>query len=566
MYPQFRAIIQYRLKTVGKEEHMNNNRQSYNAGEKITALYCRLSRDDELQGDSNSIINQKAILQKYADDNGFRNTFLFVDDGYSGTTFDRPDWNRLMGLVDEGRVGTIIVKDMSRLGRDYLKVGMYTEMVFPNADIRFIAINNGVDSANQSENDMTPFINIFNEFYAKDTSRKIRAVFKAKGQSGKPLSTNPPYGYVKDPEDKTHWLVDEKAAEVVREIFRLCIQGYGVSEIAKEITKQHILNPTAYAKAGGRSVPDNRGGDNDYTWRGSTVSHMLSRPEYLGHTVNFKTYRKSYKQKKQLKRDPSEWQIFENTHEAIVDRETYDIVQRIRNGRRRRTPMGEMPLLSGMVFCADCGAKLYQVRSTTFKPGQEYMVCATYRKRGKEVCSSHQIRNSVIEEFLLDGIRSMTAYVREHEDEFVEMVTMLSKAETEKALRDEKRELEQAQTRVRKLDAIIQRLYEDNVEGKISDERFAKMSENYESEQKSLERRIIEIRSSIATQKENCINVNSFVALVRKHTDIQELNAEAILEFVERLEVFQPARVGGRKVQRLRIVWNCIGEFTPPQP
>lgn len=566
MYPQFRAIIQYRLKTVGKEEHMNNNRQSYNAGEKITALYCRLSRDDELQGDSNSIINQKAILQKYADDNGFRNTFLFVDDGYSGTTFDRPDWNRLMGLVDEGRVGTIIVKDMSRLGRDYLKVGMYTEMVFPNADIRFIAINNGVDSANQSENDMTPFINIFNEFYAKDTSHKIRAVFKAKGQSGKPLSTNPPYGYVKDPEDKTHWLVDEKAAEVVREIFRLCIQGYGVSEIAKEITKQHILNPTAYAKAGGRSVPDNRGGDNDYTWRGSTVSHMLSRPEYLGHTVNFKTYRKSYKQKKQLKRDPSEWQIFENTHEAIVDRETYDIVQRIRNGRRRRTPMGEMPLLSGMVFCADCGAKLYQVRSTTFKPGQEYMVCATYRKKGKDQCTSHQIRNSVIEEFLLDGIRSMTAYVREHEDEFVEMVTMLSKAETEKALRDEKRELEQAQTRVRKLDAIIQRLYEDNVEGKISDERFAKMSENYESEQKSLERRIIEIRSSIATQKENCINVNSFVALVRKHTDIQELNAEAILEFVERLEVFQPARVGGRKVQRLRIVWNCIGEFTPPQP
>lgn len=544
---------------------MNNNRQSYNAGEKITALYCRLSRDDELQGDSNSIINQKAILQKYTDDNGFRNTFLFVDDGYSGTTFDRPDWNRLMGLVDEGRVGTIIVKDMSRLGRDYLKVGMYTEMVFPNADIRFIAINNGVDSANQSENDMTPFINIFNEFYAKDTSRKIRAVFKSKGQSGKPLSTNPPYGYVKDPEDKTHWLVDEKAAEVVREIFRLCIQGYGVSEIAKEITKQHILNPTAYAKAGGRSVPDNRGGDNDYTWRGSTVSHMLSRPEYLGHTVNFKTYRKSYKQKKQLKRDPSEWQIFENTHEAIIDRETYDIVQRIRDGRRRVTPMGEMPTLSGMVFCADCGAKLYQVRGRNL-PQSEYMVCATYRKRGKEVCSSHQIRNSVIEEFLLDGIRSMTAYVREHEDEFVEMVTMLSKAETEKALRDEKRELEQAQTRVRKLDAIIQRLYEDNVEGKISDERFAKMSENYESEQKSLERRIIEIRSSIATQKENCINVNSFVALVRKHTDIQELNAEAILEFVERLEVFQPARVGGRKVQRLRIVWNCIGEFTPPQP
>lgn len=544
---------------------MNNNRQSYNAEEKITALYCRLSRDDELQCDSNSIINQKAILQKYADDNGFRNTSLFVDDGYSGTTFDRPDWNRLMGLVDEGKIGTIIVKDMSRLGRDYLKVGMYTEMVFPNADIRFIAINNGVDSANQAENDMTPFINIFNEFYAKDTSRKIRAVFKAKGQSGKPLSTNPPYGYVKDPEDKTHWLVDEEAAEVVREVFRLCVQGYGVSQIANEITKRHIMNPTAYAKHHGRTIPDNREFTGDYIWGKSTISHMLSRPEYLGHTVNFKTYRKSYKQKKQLKRDPSEWQIFENTHEAIIDRETYDIVQRIRDGRRRVTPMGEMPALSGMVFCADCGAKLYQVRGRNL-PQSEYMVCATYRKRGKDVCSSHQIRNSVIEEFLLDGIRSMTAYVREHEDEFVEMVTKLSKAETEKALRDEKRELEQAEARVHKLDTIIQRLYEDNVEGKISDERFAKMSENYESEQKSLERRIVELLSSIATQKENCINVNSFVALVRKHTDIQELNAEVIREFVERIEVFQPVRVGGRKVQRLRIVWNCIGEFTPPQP
>lgn len=533
---------------------------------KITALYERLSRDDEQAGESNSILNQKKYLEEYARQKGMRNIRHFCDDGYSGVSFNRPGFAALLEEIEAGRVENLLVKGLSRLGRNYLQVGYYTEMIFPNADIRFIAINNGVDSANQSENDMTPFINIFNEFYAKDTSRKIRAVFKAKGQSGKPLSTNPPYGYVKDPEDKTHWLVDEEAAEVVREIFRLCIQGYGVSEIAKEITKQHILNPTAYAKAGGRSVPDNRGGDNDYTWRGSTVSHMLSRPEYLGHTVNFKTYRKSYKQKKQLKRDPSEWQIFENTHEAIVDRETYDIVQRIRNGRRRRTPMGEMPLLSGMVFCADCGAKLYQVRSTKFRPGQEYMVCATYRKKGKDQCNSHQIRNSVIEEFLLDGIRSMTAYVREHEDEFVEMVTKLSKAETEKALRDKKRELEQAETRVHKLDTIIQRLYEDNVEGKISNERFAKMAENYESEQKSLERRIIELRSSIATQKENCINVNSFVALVRKHTDIQELNAEVIREFVERVEVFQPARVGGRKVQRLRIVWNCIGEFTPPQP
>ena len=355
---------------------------------------------------------------------------------------------------------------------------------------------------------------------------------------------------MKDPEDKTHWIIDEEAAAVVREIFRLCVQGYGVSQIAKEITKRRIMNPTAYAKHHGRTIPDNREFAGDYIWGNSTVSHMLSRPEYLGSTVNFKTYRKSYKQKKQLHRDPSEWQIFENTHEAIIDRETYDIVQRIRDGRRRVTPMGEMPTLSGMVFCADCGAKLYQVRGRNL-PQSEYMICATYRKRGKEVRSSHQIRNSVIEEFLLDGIRNVTAYVREHEEKFVEMAAKLSKAETEKTLQDEKRELEQTQARIHKLDTIIQRLYEDNVECKISDERFAKMSESYEAEQKTLEERITVLRGNIAAQQANRVNVDSFIALVRKHTDIRELNAEIIREFVERIEVFQAERVCGKRFRNL---------------
>ena len=471
-----------------------------------------------------------------------------------------------MELVDDGKVGTIIVKDMSRLGRDYLKVGMYTEMIFPNADIRFIAINNGVDSDNQAENDMTPFINIFNEFYAKDTSRKIRAVFKAKGQAGKPLCTNPPYGYVKDPEDKLHWIVDEEAAKVVREIFHLCVQGYGVSQIAKEITKRHIMNPTAHLKSLGIGVPDNREDEHDdYRWQGSTISHMLSRPEYLGHTVNFKTYRKSYKQKKQLKNDPANWQIFENTHEAIIDQETYDIVQRIRDGRRRVTPMGEMPALSGMVFCADCGAKMYQVRDRNL-PQSEYMVCATYRKKGKDICPSHQIRNSVIEKYLLAGIREITGYVQANEDEFVEMITKKSRAEVDRSLRDGKRELEQSQARIHKLDEIIQRLYEDNIEGKISDERFAKMSENYEAEQKTLECRVTELRSMIASQQESSVNVNLFLAKVRKYTDIRELTPEIIREFVERIEIFKPEQMNGHRVQRMRIVWNCIGEFMPPQP
>ena len=540
-----------------------NKRQLYTT-DKITALYCRLSRDDELQGDSNSIKNQKAMLKKYADDNGFRNTEFFVDDGYSGTNFDRPDWQKLMCLINDGKVGTLIVKDMSRLGRDYLKVGMYTEMVFPNADVRFIAINNGVDSNNQTENDMTPFINIFNEFYAKDTSRKIRAVFKAKGQSGKPLSTNPPYGYIKDPNDKTHWIVDEHAADVVREIFHLCVQGYGISQIAKDISNRHIMNPTAHAKANNITIPDNRQYAGDYIWADSTVSLMLSRPEYLGHTVNFKTYRKSYKQKKQLKNDPSEWQIFENTHEAIIDQETFDIVQRIRDGRRRVTPMGEMPILSGMVFCGDCGAKLYQVRHRGWEHSKEYMVCATYRKRGKDMCTSHQIRNCVIEDFLLDGIKNLTAYVREHENEFLEMVTKKNRADSDQHLHKIQRELEQSESRIKKLDLIIQRLYEDNIEGKISDDRFVKMSENYENEQMQLESQTNELRKEIANEQNNSANADSFLKLVHKYTDIQELNAEIIREFVEKIYVYKAEKVDGKKIQCLKIVWNCIGDFNPP--
>ena len=541
------------------------NRQSQTAAKNdlITALYCRLSRDDELQGDSNSIKNQKAILQKYATDNGFGNIQFFVDDGYSGTTFDRPDWQRLSGMIDEGQIGTLIVKDMSRLGRDYLQVGMLTEMVFPNNDVRFIAVNNGVDSVNGTENDMTPFINLFNEFYAKDTSRKIRAVFKAKGNAGKPLCTNPPYGYIKDPEDKNHWIIDETAAEVVREIFHLCVQGYGGSKIANIITAKHIMNPTAHAKALGIGVSDNRSTADDYKWGNSTISHMLTRQEYIGSTVNFKTYRKSYKQKKQLKNDPDNWQIFEGTHEAIIDSETFAIVQRLREGRRRVTPMGEMPILSGMLFCADCGAKLYQVRHRGWTHDKEHFVCATYRKV-KGGCSSHQIRNVVVEELLLDGIRNITAFARDHEDEFVQMVTDKTRAEVNRSLRDDKRELEQAQVRAGKLDDIIQRLYEDNLDGKISDERFAKMTASYEDEQKTLESRIRELKAAIGTVTENASNVDAFLKLVRRYTDIQELTAEIIREFVEKIYVYKAERIDGKRVQRIKIVWNCIGEFIPP--
>ena len=532
---------------------------------RFTALYCRLSRDDELQGDSNSIKNQKLILQKYADDNGFRNTRFFVDDGYSGTTFDRPDFQRMIAEMDAGRIGTVIVKDMSRLGRDYLKVGFYTEVAFPEADVRFIAINNGVDSANQQESDLTPFINIFNEFYAKDTSKKIRAVFKAKGQSGKPLCTNPPYGYKKDPDDKTRWIVDDEAAVVVKEIFHLCMSGYGPTQIAKELRKRRIETPAEYGKRVGVNVPAAKQRENDdpCRWTTSTVVHILERREYTGCTVNFKTYKKSYKSKKQVKNDPSEWAIFEGMHEAIIEPEVYDTVQKIRDGRRRQTPMGEMPALSGMVYCADCGNKLYQVRGRCL-PQSEYMVCATYRKKGKSVCPSHQIRNSVIEQLLLEDLQRVTAYARNHEDEFLRLVTRNSEKALDRELRDCRKEYEQAKARIAKLDTLIQRIYEDNVEGKISDDRFAKLSGNYEAEQAQLQSRVEELQWFLDDAKEKSLNADHFLALVRKYTDIRELDAEIIREFVERINVFQAEKVDGHRQQRIQIIYNCIGAVDLP--
>lgn len=531
-----------------------NNRQSSDTitNGKITALYCRLSRDDELQGESNSIVNQKTMLKKYAEDNGFRNIVFFVDDGYSGTNFNRPDWIRLTGLIDEGRVATIIVKDMSRLGRDYLQVGMYTEMVFPNADIRFIAINNGVDSANQVDNDMTSFINLFNEFYAKDTSKKIKAVFKAKGNSGKPLCTNPPYGYLKDPNDKNHWVIDEQAAPVVKDIFRMCVEGKGP-------LGQGIPTPTELYAAIGINVPARKSEQAGF-WQQRTIADILSKQGYLGHIVNFKTRKKSFKCKKKINNAPSEWIIFKNVHEPIVDQETFDIVQRIRDGRRRLTPMGEMPVLSGMLFCANCGAKLYQVRARGWTHEQEHFVCATYRKI-KGGCSSHQIHNVQVEEILLREIRKITAYAREHEDEFVELVTKQSEKELNQQLRNSHKELEQATTKITKLDTIIQRLYEDNIDGKISDEGFMKMPETYETEQKKLLKRKNELKSFIDQAKEQSLNVDLFLKVVRKYTDITEITGETIRSFVERIDVYKPEKVPGTrtKKQTICIHWNFIG-------
>jgi site-specific DNA recombinase len=489
---------------------------------------------------------------------------VYIDDGYSGTNFDRPDWQRLMALVDEGRVGTVIVKDMSRLGRDYLKVGYYTEVALPGADVRFIAINNGVDSANQQDSDFTPFLNIINEWYAKDTSKKIRAVFKAKGESGKPLCTNPPYGYLKDPDDKHHWIVDDVAAAVVRDIFKMCVAGKGPSQIAKALSRQQIPVPTVHLHRMGINTPA-REPEDIYAWQSRTVADILLKMEYLGHTVNFKTQKKSYKSKKKVNNDPSEWVIFENTHEAIIDQETFEIVQRIRDGRRRQTPMGEMPILSGMLFCADCGAKLYQVRARGWTHEQEHFVCATYRKQ-KGKCTSHQIHNVQVEQILLMEINRMLAFVRDHEQEFVEMLTRKNEKDLNRQLRDSTRELEQATQRIRKLDEIIQRLYEDNLDGKISDERFARMTATYEQEQQTLEARVLELRDIISKAKVQRLNIDSFLMQVKKHTEVKELDAEIIRTLVERIDVFKPEKIPGirTKKQTILIHWNFIGAVDLP--
>ena len=530
--------------------------------EKITALYCRLSRDDELNGESNSIINQKNILQKYANDNGFKNTKFYVDDGVSGTTFDRPGFQSMIEDVKAGIIGTVIVKDMSRFGRNYLQVGFYTEMMFPDADVRFIAINNNVDSENSQDSDFTPFLNIINEWYAKDTSKKIKAVFKAKGESGKPLSNNPPYGYKKDPNDKNHWVVDETAAKVVREIFDMCMSGLGPTQIANKLSERNILIPVAHFEKESISHANSHlSGKTD--WHDSTVVKILSKMEYLGHTVNFKTHTKSFKNKKKIMNDPSEWKIFKNTHEAIIDEETWKTVQRIRENRRRVKHMADNGMLSGMLYCGECGSKMYQVRCHGWDHSQEYFNCSTYQK-DRTKCCSHQIRNIVVEKILLEDLQRITAFARENEEKFIQIVNNTSAKAIEKELSSSKRECEKAEMRIKQLDVIIQKLYEDKVLGNLSDERFQKMSTDYEEEQIELKQKVILLNQFIDEAKNKVLNTYHFLDLVNKYTDIDELNAQIIREFVEKIIVHRSVTPGGKKIKELEIVYNCIGSLNLP--
>lgn len=526
-----------------------------NKPEQITALYARLSQEDALDGDSNSIVNQKAVLSKYADDNGFTNPVFFIDDGVSGVTFDRPNFNRMIAEIEAGNVGTVIVKDMSRLGRDYLKVGYYTEIFFVERDVRYIAINDGVDSA-KGDNDFTPFRNLFNDFYAKDTSKKVRAIKKAQGMAGEHL-TNPPYGYKVDPNDKKKWIVDEEAAAVVKRIFDLCIAGKGPMQIAKILTADKVLTVKAYyAKRDGKTMPDNL-----YRWDYKSISGILERPEYTRCTVNFKTYSKSHKLKKHLQNTPENYRIFPNTQSAIIEEKVFERVQELRANKRRPTKAERQGLFSGLVYCADCGSKLHFATCKSFNGSQDHYRCAKY-KSNTGSCTAHFIREETLKAIVRQRIFDVTARFIENIMDFREMVYQQRFAEAEKDMKRKRREVEQARKRIAELDRIFKRIYEDDVNGTISHERFLKLSTEYEAEQKELTEKVKQ--QEVDTYEQNKMDFDSFAAIIRKYVGITELTPTIVNEFIKKIVVHAPEKIDGKRFQKVDIVFNFVGELHLP--
>lgn len=519
--------------------------------DKITALYCRLSKDDMVDDESNSITNQKMILKKFADDNGFTNTAYYVDDGFSGTNFERDGFKAMMNDIENGKIGIVITKDLSRLGRDYLKTGELIEMIFPDYNVRYIAINDGVDTA-KSENELLAFKNIFNDWYARDCSKKIRAVFKAKGQSGKHLCP-PVYGYKHSETDKNLWVIDDEPAEVVRKIYRLCIDGYGPTQIARILTEQGVPTPTAYAISQGRNTCHKNA--KTYRWGTQTICHILEKPEYLGHTVNFRTHMKSYKVKKIVYNPQEEWQIFENTHEPIITQQEFDLVQEIRKGKRRLQRSNVVNAFSGMVYCADCGEKMYLSRRKNERPEQEHMRCSTYAKK-QDSCTVHYIRTCVLREIVLGEINKVLETVKTNENEFIQAAMSNSVQIQSSELAKAKKSLKQAEKRIAELDKLFIRIYEDNVSGRISNERFDMMSTLYEDEQKALKSSADELRMFIDDAEKRSGDVTAFIDLVRKYEHIEELTPEIVHELIEKIVVHEADKSSGKRIQQIDIYFR----------
>ena len=526
--------------------------------QKITILYCRLSNEDLVDGESNSIANQRNILSSYAASHGFTNTKVLVDDGYTGTNFNRPGVQEGLALVEQGLVGTWIVKDMSRFGRDYLQVGRFTEIVFPSYDVRFIAVNDAVDSA-KGDNDFTVIRNVFNDFYAKDTSKKVRAVMKAKGTSGKHLG-GPPYGYRADPQDKNHWILDEDAAPVVKRIFDLTIAGVGPSRIARILEADEVLTVKAlYAQQKGKPLPER-----PCHWIEQSVVNILERMEYTGCTCNFKTYSKSYKLKKRIPNALEDMFILPDTQEAIVPKEQWDRVQELRKHKRRMTKAERQGLFSGLVVCADCGSKLHFATCKNFEGRQDHYICAKY-KSGRGTCSAHYIREDVLRDVVLERIRAVTEYIRADVEGFQEEWLMCRREEQEKSIREDKRRLEKAKKRLADIDKLITRIYEDMVLGNLSQERYQKMLEGYEAEQAALNNEVIGLEDWVATREEMEDNVDQFLALLEKYVDIPELTTTIVNEFIKQIIVYAPDKSSGKRTQKVKIVFNFLEEVEVPE-
>ena len=541
---------------------------------KITALYERLSRDDESAGDSNSIVNQKKYLESYAAQMGYENCAHYTDDGWSGGNFERPAWKKLIADIEAGKVAHVIVKDMSRAGRDYLQTGFYTEVFFRQHNVHFVAIANGVDSNDQNSNEFAPFLNIMNEWYLRDLSRKQRTAIRVKGESGKPTTNCAIYGYKKDPNDKYHWLIDEEAAAVVRRIFRLTIEGNGPYEIARIFFDDKIETPAVYFGKQNKGIWKSKEEfPNPYNWSGYIVAQILSKPEYMGHTVNFRSHKQSYKDKTPVMNPKEEWLIFENTHEAIVDKETWELAQKLRKTPRRIDTMGEANPLTGLLYCADCGEKMYNHRSrggTENNPyPSDFFDCSVYTRAHQKhstACCGHYITTTALRTLILETIRSVSTFAISNRDEFMEKVRAASQLRQAEAAKDTKRKLNKDRKRITELDTIIKKLYESFAVGRISEERFDSLLSEYEEEQKFLRTSVSNMEERLSGFEEDTNRAEQFLALAKKYTDFSELTTPMINEFIDKILVHVPEKVDGDRIQEVEIYLKFIGHFELPAP
>ena len=550
---------------------------------KIDALYERLSRDDDIAGDSNSIVNQKEYLETYAKHHGYTNIRHYTDDGWSGGSFDRPDWNRLIADIEAGKVRTVIVKDMSRVGRDYLQTGFYTEVFFRQHGVHFIAIANNVDSDDSSTGEFAPFLNIMNEWYLRDCSRKQRLAYQVRGKAGKPTANHAIYGYKKDPEQKHHRLIDEEAAAVVKRIFRLAVEGHGPGEIASILRDGKVERPSYYlAKQGLGNHKTDADMTRPYDWSSTTVSDILAKPEYMGHTVNFRSRKESHKEKYGKKLPPEDWLIFENTHEAIIDSATWQLAQELRKTKRRMDTTGEANPLTGLVYCADCGARMYNHRGRTaggktqsvdpetgLYPTDHYE-CSTYMKthhRAEKICFSHYINTRPMRMLILDTIRAASAYAIQNEGEFIERVREASEVRQKEAAKDLRRKIARARKRADELDMLIKKLYESYAKEQITEERFTVMIADYEKEQADLKAIVETDQAELDAYNVDTERIEQFMALARKYTDFSVLTNSMIFEFIDKIIVHAAYKDKyGDRCQEVEIYLNFIGKFEVPAP